>query len=407
MKNFPLSKGFLRRLLLVPVAVIGVGSILATSQVEDQFALPRVTVNANTGAMVRAFDTNISVMAYDAGWGTEIAQGNGWLAAIDMDGAGNAMAVWTFSDRVGAVRLDAATGWETAAIISDPSGVLHYDDPDADLNAGGDGMAVWVRNITNSPTRTDIWAADYTGGTWGAQTLVEADDDARVFLPQVAVDSLGNAVAVWYRSASMGGFSPTTVWANVYTAGGTWGTPEQLSIDTGASAVFPQVGVDGADNFFVLWVQDRDIHTRILPGIAGAWGVEEIINVADPDVNTVYPRLAVDDGGDAFAAWVQGTTLYASRYDSSLGTPAWEAQVALTGAGTLIQSPRVAADGGGDAAVVWVQGGEVMLNQYTSPTGWGTAVALGTGVNPDVAVSATTGIAAWSDTAGAVQTAVW
>ena len=72
-------------------------------------------------------------------------------------------------------------------------------------------MVVWYQY---NGTCFNIWSNRYTAatGTWGTAELIEADNAGDARYPQVAVDSSGNAVAVWQQSDG----TRYNIWSNVY-----------------------------------------------------------------------------------------------------------------------------------------------------------------------------------------------
>ena len=53
-------------------------------------------------------------------------------------------------------------------------------------------------------------------------------------------------------------------------------------------------------------------------------------------------------------------------------------------------------------------GSEVVVSRYDSLSGtWDAGVILGTGISPDVAISATINMVTWSDPAGGMQSITW
>ena len=118
------------------------------------------------------------------------------------DVAGNALNAdyaWSFTSRDGA--------WGTAAPIEtgdsgDGSG------PQIAIDSTGNGLLVWEGN---DGTRSNIWAIRYVPGTgWDTPAPIETDDSGDANNPQVAVDSGGNAIAVWAQSDG----TRYNIWAN-------------------------------------------------------------------------------------------------------------------------------------------------------------------------------------------------
>src|SRR3989304_2982378 len=130
---------------------------------------------------------------------------------------GNAMAVW---DQFGAIhkdawanRFDAVTGWGTPVLLeTDNAG--EATGVQVAMSASGYAIAAWQQ--VDGQFRSNIWTNVYSPGTgWGTATLVEFDDAGDAFEPQVAMDAVGNAIAVWYHW----GASVSSVWSSYFEAG--------------------------------------------------------------------------------------------------------------------------------------------------------------------------------------------
>lgn len=154
-------------------------------------------------------------------WGTpvtvETATESARWPAIAMDAAGNAMVIWRQigignAASVWANRYDqAGAAWETAVRIGTggyDTGVMNRE---IVFDAAGNATAIWSQNV-GFPTNTDeLYANRYQGGAWiGAKNVELGGGNATV--PALAVDSLGNTMAVWAQPA--GGFN--SIWYNVY-----------------------------------------------------------------------------------------------------------------------------------------------------------------------------------------------
>lgn len=379
--------------------------------------------------------------------------GDADLPQVAMDSGGNAIAVWQQSDgatnHIWANRYVAGTGWGTAERIdSDPAGAYI---PKVAMNPGGSAIAVWKQP-------SSIWANHYEPGTgWGTAELIESDSNI-ADLPQVAMDSAGNAIAVWQQAAN----GIKSIYANRYAAGTGWEGAELLEASNSGAALNPHVAMNTSGDAIAVWEQSagglwRLYSNRYVPGTGwegamvidngnnqnamypqvamdsngnavAVWCELELVEftyrsiwanryvagtgwtgatlVADVLLNDVHPQVAMDSGGNAIAVWsyLDGARddLWASRYvaDADWGTP----ELIEAGSGNAL-SPALAMDSGGNAVAVWHQseGGmySIMANHYVAGTGWGTAGLLedgsGPALYPHVAMNAGgNAIAVWS-----------
>jgi hypothetical protein len=169
-------------------------------------------------------------------------------------------------------------------------------EPQVAADSAGDVVAVWRRS---KGANYVIEAVERpTGGAWSAPLQLSAEGQSAE-TPQVAVDAAGDAVAVWSRSNG----SKYIVQSATRPAGGVWGPPLDLSA-AGADAKGPQVAVDGAGRFVVVWSRSTGPSTAVIQSAtglpSGAWsGPDELSTSGRND----EPQIAVDSRGDAVAVW--------------------------------------------------------------------------------------------------------
>jgi uncharacterized membrane-anchored protein len=308
---------------------------------------------------------NIWANRYVAGTGWGAAQlietedaGGAYGPQVAMDGSGNAFAVWYQSDgtwnNIWSNRYDAGAGWGTARLIeTDNAGNAWL--PQVAVDASGDAFAVWYQS---DGTRNNIWSNRYPAGTrWGTAELIETSDVSNAWSPQVGVDASGNAVAVWYQFLG----TPTeiaSIYSNRYVAGRGWGTPELLETDDTADALLPQVAVDAIGNAIAVWYQYDGARYNILSNryvVGRGWGTAQLIETDDAG-NAAQPQVAVDANGNAVAVWTlaNGTrdNVWANRYVAGTG---WSAAQQIENSAGQALWPHVGVDGSGNAVTVWYQ----------------------------------------------------
>ena len=304
---------------------------------------------------------------------------------IAIDANGNALAVWMQSDgtrdNIWSNRYSAGTGWGTAALIeTDNAGAYN---PQIAIDANGNALAVWKQS---DGTRDNIWSNRYTAGTgWGTAVLIETDNAGTAAFPKIAMDANGNALVVWRQ------FDGTrdNIWSNRYTDGTGWGTAALIETDNAASASGPQIAIDTNGNALAVWQQaggtgESIWSNRYTAGIG--WGTAAVIQInAGPAYS---PQIAIDASGNALAVWWQsgGTRLniWSNRYSAGTG---WgtAALIETDNAGMFSNppfSPEIAFDATGNALAVWLAPdgtrSNIWSNRYTAGTGWGTAALIET-----------------------------
>jgi hypothetical protein len=264
-----------------------------------------------------------------SGWGTAALietdnAGDAYRPQVAFDGSGNAVAVWQQADgtrfNIVANRYVAGSGWGSATLIeTDDAGSA--ENPQVAVDRSGNALAVWQQS---DGTRYNIWANHYAMGPgWGTATLIETDNAADAYGPQVAVDGSGNAAAVWYQYDG----SLSNVWANRYAAGSGWGTPTLIERDNVDGAYSPQVAVDSSGNAVAVWERSDGTRDNIWANryVAGSgWGSATLIETDNVD-DANSPHVAVDSSGNALAVWEQydGTrsNAWANRFVAADSTP--------------------------------------------------------------------------------------
>ena len=413
----------------------GAAEIIQTGTSEAMF--PQVAVDENGGAVAvwhqdNGLGTNnIWANHYNADtkkWGTaqiiQASEDEALYPQVAVDPGGNAVAVWCqfYSPgiyNIWASRYDAGEGtWGTSQIIQTGTADAMY--PQIAVDSSGNAIAVWYQD--DGSVHYNTWANRYDAdtGTWGTSVLIEGKSEGAVG-PRVAIDTDGNAVSVWCQLSSPTEYS---IFANRYdSALGTWEGAEIIQAGT-TDALYPDVAIDTNGNAIAVWYQDDGtgsyrIFANRYDAATGMWENPMIIQVGSGDA--AYPKVAVDTSGNAIAVWYQddGTGSYriwANRYDTALGT--WgTAGVIQSGSGDA-ESPRVAVDTNGNAVAVWYQDDgtvnyNIWANRFDAASGtWGTAVLIqkGTGdaAYPSVAVNPDgNGVAVWYQDDGAGTDNVW
>lgn len=323
-------------------------------------------------------------------------------AQVALDSTGNAMAVWSRGNGTHTIMQAAfrpAGGpWQLPAQDLSAPGASAFV-PQVAFDRAGNAIAVWHRF---EGIHTIVQAAFRpAGGSWQlpAQDLSAPAGSATA--AQVAVDNAGNAIAVWHRSNG----SNTIVQAAFRPAGGPWQLPAQDLSASGQNASESQVALDPAGNAVAVWTR-FDSFNYIAQGAVrpagGPWQLAQDLSVAGR--NASDPQVALDSAGNAVAAWrrFNGTNTIVQAVARPSGGP-WGLPQDVSPLGEDGLYPRLKTDAAGNAHLVWQKssGTSQIKGASRSPGGsWEAAQELSApgqhALEPDVAIEAGgTAVAAW------------
>jgi len=275
---------------------------------------------------------------------------------VAMDGLGNAIVVWRRTDGrnyiVQTRRYNTETSTWSAVQTLSVAGQISYD-PQISMDTLGNAITIWRRydgshyivQARRYNVETDTWAS--------VQDL--SDVGEHTFDPQVALamNELGNAVAVWRRTDGRNYIVQTRIY-NAET--NTWSSVQDLSV-SGQIAYDPQVAIDELGNAVAVWRRYNGSHyivqTRRYSVENSTWSSVQNLSVVGQD--SYGPQVAVDFLGNAVAVWhrydVNNYRVKARRYDVQADT--WSSLQDLSASGQVTYDPQVAMDALGNATVVW------------------------------------------------------
>src|SRR6476659_4339443 len=164
-------------------------------------------------------------------------------------------------------------------------------------------------------------------------------------VPDVALDSEGNATATWDRWNG----TSTVVETAYRPAGSPWGAPQVLSPPDSGGA---QVVVDRNGVLTAAWQRWTGTNHFAIESASRLPGHEWTEPVEVTDFQQGFhpePWLAVDWEGNNTVVWTQGETIMSSFRTFALG---WGEPVPLSPAESF--TPQTAMDARGDATAVWM-----------------------------------------------------
>lgn len=312
--------------------------------------------------------------AIDEGWGSaELIQTDEITRArwpsVAADPAGNAIAVWiqrdieTREDVVWSNRYVPGQGWGSAELIDPIVAPLADNATEVGMDADGNAIAVWAR-----PTFAGnvIWANRYTRGSgWGTAELIKPDEATAAGVKRLAVSPSGSAFVAWVQPED----TRQDVWS-VRFSGSSWGTPERIDNYDAGDTKEPDIGVDRMGVAFAVWSQSDEAFDNIWANrytTGSGWGTPELIEEANPDptedANAARPRIAINADGNAFVVWQQEwenwLSIWSNRYDPDTGWFSAELIEQITRAG---KSPKIAADENRHAHALWLHSTEELTD---------------------------------------------
>jgi hypothetical protein len=277
-------------------------------------------------------------------------------------------------------------------------------DPDVQVSATGNGLAVWWQN--NSDNSSSTIQAQWLNGSTPTQISTATGFATS---PRVAFDASGNAIAVWAQSDNQ----LNNVWVNRYTVGSGWGTPLKITnVSSTATSVSggPTIGVDGAGNAIITWYQENgainsdhfDVYTSRYSVTTNRWSAPAMLSNG---TNSAYLcKVVVNPAGAAALIWVQ------DQDDGSVGngepsdvwvitgntTGGWGGAVKVNiRSNSIYGQATVAIDATGDVLAAWVQSNssglfDIWVNHLTAGGNWGGATTISAGnigecYGPDIA----------------------
>lgn len=278
------------------------------------------------------------------------------------DSAGNAMATaynWQFTP---GARL-----WSTARTMATDA-----FSPQTGTDSAGNIILVWQQKEGNNYS---IWANRYDSAArqWGLATLLQTDNTGSGYVPKLAVNASGYAVAAWQHYDG----NRYHVWVNHYNAVlGQWGAVQAIT-GNASDAFDPQVAISANGNAIVVWRgQDgpfddpttsltvpeyyaSSLWAKHYTAATNTWDAVstalEMDNDKGHDVGAA--QLAMDSMGNGLVVWQQFngtvTSVYATRYVVGSG---WAVAGAIsTASAGVATDPQIAVDGNGNAIAVWRQ----------------------------------------------------
>ena len=184
-----------------------------------------------------------------------------------MDADGNAIVVWLQNsglDRgIYGSFYSAAGGWEDPLPIKSAEVGQQLEQPGVAFDPDGSAFAIWEHPVnTGGAVTISVFASRFTPGAgWDTPEVVSHAD---AFYPKIAIDPSGHALAVWVElDVSLPINQGYSVWSNRYTAGSGWTAAEQVgSYGAPIGTFMPNLAVDRNGDALAIWTRAGEVRTN-------------------------------------------------------------------------------------------------------------------------------------------------
>ncbi|CUI16294.1 hypothetical protein PNK_0667 [Candidatus Protochlamydia naegleriophila] len=217
--------------------------------------------------------------------------------------SGQAIAIW-YNDSPSTIRTAYfnGTAWNvTETIYTDvtPNGLPITA---ASLNASNQGIIIWINDSNNG-----LSSASFINGAFGIQQLVYAPlATESIEAARVIIDSAGNAIALWIVEDLL--TATFTIRASRH-SNGLWGTPTILESIMMESTCLgcPNIGVDGLGNAYAVWeLNDAEgkgaVFYNYYDSATNNW-LPASLRLSPSGFSALSPRLSMNALGGAILTW--------------------------------------------------------------------------------------------------------
>ena len=308
-----------------------------------------------------------------------VSSGNGALAELVVDPSGDATGLWATFDGLSisllASAYDGQTGkWSEAEAFEQGSVAGTSIIPIVASAPGGAAVVTWTEGdlfagaLTAQARR---WVAG--AGSWNSAEEVARDTtfigNASLIATGAAVNDAGSAFVVWEDAEQD---QVVTAWVNRYDEKlDAWSGGERLGHQDMELAYLPQVAVDPMGNAMAVWAAVADERLQVwvkrYRAAEDRWEAAEVL-ASDSEASCTHPQIGLDEVGNATLVWTKkgddGETLWSNRYD--VAKESWGAATPLD-LGDLSEGtePWLSLAPNGEAVLVWISWeGGVYANHY-------------------------------------------
>jgi len=169
------------------------------------------------------------------------------------------------------------------------------------MDPTGNATAVWIRNTgVNNIVETKRY--DVSSGIWSATATGLSQSGQNAALPQVAMDSTGNAIATWQRSDG----SNTIIQTKRYD--GSWPDEAIDLSESGQNATKSQIAMDSSGNGIATWTRSNGTNTIIQAkryDVSSDMWSSNATNLSEDGKNADDSQVSMNSLGNGIAVWAR------------------------------------------------------------------------------------------------------
>jgi hypothetical protein len=340
--------------------------------------MTRISVKVRLACLVVTFLAPLS--AQTGTWTSPVVLstgGQGWEAAVAMEGRGNSVALWderTTQDQLWSRSRLSASNWGAVTNVS-PALQTTLVFPAIKISTAGFATAVWT-------DENGVWTADRPAGAkWEPAQLLIPLASSPIFV----MNARGDAAVAWTVGSATS--SSGTVMAVLRPAGGEWSA--QQTVASGVHVVANHAGIGANGAAIVTWetydafctpevctLSNFVLHASRQNAGTGAWA--DSGSLLGPDDNSHDARVALDSAGAAMLVAMNGEGAYTSATQGSTGG-AWGAFQDIVNPQAITITSDLVSDTAGHVTLVYeligfsssqaiVTSGLIGNNTWSSPT---------------------------------------
>jgi hypothetical protein len=234
----------------------------------------------------------------------------GYEVQVGLDEHGDAAAVWQSPENNtsvhhasvrAATKMAGSDAWQAPVNLSSALG----GEQQIAVDPQGTAIAVWKEETESNYVRTNVIEAAIMipDGAWGHSVQLSFGEHEAV--PAVSLNEQGEAIVLWRHYEGQGATSVYAVSSAGAVSGESWQGPVRISAAGEEEILGIGVGLNSQGDAVAVWERsagaDRAVMSATRAGSSGAW--RPPVQLSNPNVSGAYPSVALDASGDAVSVW--------------------------------------------------------------------------------------------------------